>query len=98
MAVTRVFGRVDGTEVVLQYIDGERWTVPVPFDADGEYVVEIIAEDDAGNQSFVARMLYTVDACNICVHMLPLPEYIFERQASGFYVSRIYPVCQGVTA
>lgn len=96
MAVMRVYGRVDGTEVVLQHIEGDRWEVPVPFDPDGEYVAEIIAEDDAGNQSYLARLLYTVDAGNICIHMLPLPKYIFERQASGYSFIRAYPACKGV--
>lgn len=96
MAVARVFGRVDGTEVVFDRAVGDRWNIPVPLDVDGEYVVEITAEDEAGNQSYMARMLYTVDTGNICIHMLPIPKYIFERQASGFYFSRTYPVCQGV--
>ena len=49
MAVARVFGLVDGIEVILQKVDEDRWSVPVPFDADGEYVVEVVAEDEAGN-------------------------------------------------
>ena len=47
MAVARVFGLVDGIEVILQKVDEDRWSVPVPFDADGEYVVEVVAEDEA---------------------------------------------------
>ena len=39
MAVARVFGRVDGAEVILQQAGGDRWNVPVPLDIDGEYVV-----------------------------------------------------------
>lgn len=47
--VKRVFGRVDGCEVELNRSEGDWWNVPVPFDTDGEYVVEILAEDEAGN-------------------------------------------------
>ena len=36
--VKRVFGRVDGQKWNCPQIQG-RWSVPVPFDADGEYVV-----------------------------------------------------------
>ena len=36
MAVNRVFGRVDGADVVLNKTAGDRWSVPVPFDVDGE--------------------------------------------------------------
>ena len=63
--VKRVFGRVDGQEVELYADSGDRWSVPIPFDADGEYVVEILAEDDAGNQAYMAKMLFVVNtACS----------------------------------
>ena len=45
--VKRVFGRVDGCEVELNRSEGDWWNVPVPFDTDGEYVVEIHARDQA---------------------------------------------------
>lgn len=105
MAVSRVFGRIDGVEIVLQRIEGGRWSIPVPFDEDGEYVVEIIAEDEAGNQSYMAKMLYTVDAGNICIHALPLPKYIFELlqvqyqmkpQITDYLFTRLIPKCQEV--
>lgn len=75
MAVNRVFGRVDGADVVLNKTAGDRWSMPVPFDVDGEYVVEIIAEDDAGNQSYMAKMLFVVNAALLCVHVIPVPYY-----------------------
>lgn len=96
MAVMRVFGRVDGADVILDHKQGETWQVPVPLDQDGEYVVEIIAEDFAGNQSFLARMLYTVDAGNICIHMLTLPRYIFDRIPAAYQFRLVYPICKGV--
>lgn len=76
MAVVRVFGRVDDVEVILQQAEGGRWNVPVPLDQDGEYVVEIIAEDEAGNQSYMAKMLFIVNTALLCVHMIPLPYYV----------------------
>lgn len=75
MAVMRVYGRVDGTEVVLQHMAGDRWGVPVPLDQDGEYVVEVIAEDEAGNQSYLAKMLFIVNAALLCVHVVKIPFY-----------------------
>lgn len=94
--VKRVFGKVDGVEVIYEHKEGDWWAVPVPFDLDGEYIVEIIAEDDAGNQAFVARMLYTVDAGNICIHMLPLKGYLFERKPDKYVISRDNRICKGV--
>ncbi|MCQ5384278.1 Ig-like domain repeat protein [Hungatella hathewayi] len=105
MAVARVFGRVDGAEVILQQAGGDRWNVPVPLDIDGEYVVEIMAEDEAGNQTYLSKMLYTVDAGNICIHALPLPKYIFdllqmsyqmESQFTRYLFTRLIPICQEV--
>lgn len=94
--VTKVWGRVDGKDVIFSYAQGDVWQVPVPLDLDGEYVVEILAEDEAGNQSYLARLLYTVAAGTVCVHRLPLPKYLFERRQKKILFSRKCPVCQGV--
>ena len=76
MSVARVYGTVDGTPVIMQAAQGADgrtiWSVSVPLDQDGEYAVEVIAEDDAGNTSYLARMLYIVRAGTICAHMLPM--------------------------
>ncbi len=72
--VKRVFGKVDGADVILQQ-KGDRWTVSVPFDSDGEYVVEIMAEDEAGNISYVSKMLFLVNKAMIRSYMIPLPYY-----------------------
>ncbi|MCJ7834569.1 Ig-like domain repeat protein [Cuneatibacter sp. NSJ-177] len=97
MAVARVFGKIDGTDVVLECEEGDRWNILVPLDTDGEYVVEIVAEDEAGNWSYIAKLLYTVDAGNLCIHMLPLPKYLFDLQPRMTVLDRIYPVCQEVS-
>jgi hypothetical protein len=103
--VTKVFGRIDGKEVILDQAEGDRWEVPVPLDQDGEYVVEIIAEDEAGNQSLITKMLYTVDAGSICIQVLPANDYIFERQQyeyqfithqqTGYQFNLTYPAGRG---
>ena len=75
MAITRVIGRIDGMEVNLERKHGDVWAVPVPMDQDGEYAVEIMAEDEAGNQSYLAKMLFTVNTALLCVHVVQLPFY-----------------------
>jgi len=75
MAVARVFGRIGGAEVILEHTEGSRWSVPVPLDQDGEYVVEIIAEDEAGNQAYLARMLFVVDSAKLCAHVVQISYY-----------------------
>lgn len=91
MAVARVFGTVDGVEVILQYAQGDVWQVPIPLDQDGEYVVEIIAEDEAGNRSYLAKMIFLVDSSNLCVHLVPQPFYAQLIDCS--YTAQIRP-CQ----
>ena len=90
MAVTRVFGRVDGAEVVMQQAQGDIWSVPVPLDQDGEYVVEIIAEDGAGNQSYMAKMLFCVDSSGLCIQVLPIPY--FAELLDSVYNANVLPV------
>lgn len=96
MAAARVYGTVDGAQVILELARDGVWSVPVPLDQDGEYAVEIIAEDEAGNRSYLARMLYTVDAGNICIHMFPMAKYLVSRQPAGYRFNRVVPVCKGV--
>lgn len=92
MAVMRVFGRVDGVEVVLEHLEGDVWQVPVPLDRDGEYVVEIIAEDDAGNRTYLARLLFVVNTSLLCVHMVPIPYYasLLDEQLQALLIQDKY--------
>ena len=62
-------------EVELNRSEGDWWNVPVPFDTDGEYVVEILAEDEAGNQAYIAKMLFVVNTALLCAHVEPVPYY-----------------------
>lgn len=101
MAVARVFGTVDGVEVIMQYAQGDVWQVPVPLDQDGEYVVEVITEDEAGNRSYFAKMIFLVDSGNLCVHLVPdlyyaellEPLYKASLLPSRFHTELIEPKC-----
>lgn len=73
MAITRVYGLVDGVEVIMSPDEGDWWSVPVPLDPDGKYVVEIIAENDAGNRTCMTRLLFCADSSDLHVKMRPLP-------------------------
>lgn len=92
MAVKRVFGKVDGKEVMYSHAGGNRWNLPVPLDEDGEYVVEVVAEDDAGNQSYIAKMLFVVNRALLCVHIVQEP-YLAVLQEAVYYTELIEPVC-----
>ena len=87
--VKRVFGKVDGIEVNYDHSKGDWWNVPVPLDIDGEYVIEVIAEDEAGNQSFITRLLYTVKGENICVHQLPLLDTCLTKLKENYTLTKL---------
>ena len=78
--VKRVFGKVDGTSVIFECKQGDIWQVPVPLDEDGEYIVEIIAEDEAGNRSYVTKLL-----------LCKTPTGIIAKIISGFYFGQVLP-------
>ena len=85
----RVYGKVDGKSIEFDYADGDRWNVAVPYDSDGEYIVEIIAEDDAGNQTYLAKMLFIVDAKSLCAHMINILPY-WTSIVVSFYEIEIF--------
>lgn len=60
--IKRVYGTADGTDIIFMY-DGPsgRWETTVPRDEDGRYIVALWAEDFAGNTSYYATVLFTVD-------------------------------------
>ena len=48
-----------------------------PYDLDGMYVVELTAENDAGNIAYCTKMLLIVDPATLCVRLVPL-DYMVE--------------------
>lgn len=92
MAVKRVFGTIDGIDVVFEQSLGDRWIVPVPFDEDGEYVVNVIAEDEAGNRTCIAKILFVVNTALLCVHVKKT-RYYTELLGINYKAKVINPHC-----
>ena len=65
MAVVKVVGRADDFELVLKQNAKGLWEAAVPFDSDGMYILDLLAVDEAGNESRFAKALFTVDTANI---------------------------------
>lgn len=83
--VTKLTGRVNGCELIFERAYGNVWTGEVPKSPFYRYVVELEAWDDAGNMSFVTRMLFSVDPETLCVHMEPMNFGDGECIAPKFY-------------
>lgn len=63
--VQRVFGRANGIEITFEYREGDWWCATVPSNLEGEYIVDVYAEDEAGNVAHKCKMLFA-----ICGHEL----------------------------
>lgn len=86
--VTKVIGKVDGQEVVYERSEGDKWTVTVPCDLDGMYVIEVTAYDEAGNIAYCTKMLLIVDPETLCVSLQPY-NYVFDIVPDEYRVDAI---------
>lgn len=86
--VTKVIGKVDGREIIFERSDGDSWKITVPQDLDGMYVIEVTAEDEAGNIAYCAKMLLIVDPETLCVSLQPY-DYSFDIMPDEYRVGVI---------
>lgn len=63
--VVRVYGSVNGSDVIFTPLGDDLWDVTVPKLPGGEYVCDLYAEDDAGNIGYAATILFIVNAKHI---------------------------------
>ena len=75
--IVKVSGEVDGQDVIFERSEGNQWNITVPYDLDGMYVIEVTAENDAGNVAYCTKMLLIVDPATLCVKLVPL-DYMVE--------------------
>lgn len=79
----RVYGKLNGTDIEFDYDAArDRWEVPAPGDEDGEYVVEVYAEDEAGNSAYKCTILFEVSGKKIRCKIIP-HRYIVEDLKSN---------------
>lgn len=83
--VRRVFGVSNGIEVIFEHQEGDRWCVTVPTTMDGEYIVDIYAEDDAGNMDHVCKMLFAICGHELQAYVLD-SGYRAEMKEGGYSV------------
>lgn len=69
--VKRVFGRANGTEISFERKGGDRWEAIVPSNLEGEYIVELYAENDAGNITYFCKSLFVVSGHELHAYVVP---------------------------
>lgn len=60
-----VYGKVNGIEVSFKNDSGNNWLATVP-NCEGDYYIELMACDEAGNSSYFATILLTYDTSTMC--------------------------------
>jgi hypothetical protein len=83
MAISKMVGAIDGNEIIFRKDSSGFWTAAVPKDLSGEFIVEVIAYDDAGNQAYSSNMLFIVDPYQLGVQIMPL-EYAYRVLDENF--------------
>lgn len=69
--VTRAWGSANGQMILFVHTGGDRWEATVPFDDDGEYIVELYAEDNAGNTGYLCTMLFAISGHEVRGYIVP---------------------------
>lgn len=72
MAIVKMVGKVGGNAIIFSRDGSGFWMAAVPKDINGEFIVEVIAFDEAGNEAYSSSMLFIVDASALSVKIIPL--------------------------
>lgn len=90
--VVRLEGKIDGKEVIFNWIGRDRWQAIIPANLNGIYIVDMTAYDEAGNIGYCAKCIITVDVSALCVHIEKYPffaeiinEYEIKEYTSPYY-------------
>lgn len=95
--VMRVWGSVNGQEIVFVPRENDIWTCQVPPVEDGEYVVDLYAVDEAGNQAYTATILFTVDSKHLIftVKVLKIAKQAVGRMRDFELIVKKCEICGG---
>ena len=87
--IRRVYGKANSADVTLTYKEDGRWETIIPSSPDGEYVIEIWAEDYAGNEAYIATVKYIYDTKNLCW------KVVFDNYNADFSMNEIEKLLKG---
>lgn len=83
--VQRVFGRANGIEITFEHQEGDWWCATVPSNLEGEYIVDVYAEDEAGNVAYKCKMLFAICGHELQAYVLD-SGYRAELKEGGYNV------------
>ena len=83
--VQRVFGRANELEVIFEHQEGDWWMITVPRNMEGEYTIDVYAEDDAGNISHICKALFAISGHELRMS-IPDTGYRLEVKEGGYNI------------
>lgn len=81
--VTKVVGEVNGQSIIFKHNEWGSWTAAVPFREDGEWIASLYAYDDAGNCSYLTKVLFAITGHELTIKLLDT-GFIGELEDRGF--------------
>ncbi len=69
--VSRAYGTANGETIIFDHTKGDKWTATVPWTDDGEYAVELFAEDEAGNTAYLCTVLFVISGHELRGYIVP---------------------------
>lgn len=65
--VKALYGKCNGRDIVFSPDAAGRWETAVPASPNAAYIIELWAEDDAGNKSYFATVRVEYDTSQLCM-------------------------------
>lgn len=93
--VVKLTGNINGDAVIFERIQGDEWEATVPASLNGVYIVDLLAVDEAGNETYWAKYILTIDMAALCVHLEPYP-YRAELLQPEYYATLMRAECGGI--
>ena len=59
--INKIYGTVNTEPIVFYKNEKDQWECEIPSIENGKYVVELYAQDDAGNETYFATVLFSID-------------------------------------
>ncbi len=95
--VIKLVGNVNGEAVIFQRVAEDFWEITVPASQDGTYVINMTAEDEAGNEAYWAKYILTFDIASLCARLTrhPYQADILQNKYTASICSEKYSASTG---
>ena len=90
--ITRLQGRVNGSDIVFSCKGGDVWECTVPAPESLEAVVELCAFDEAGNYCYTAKYCLLFDPESLEMKLFPVDFWLDLDMGQELWLDCVWPV------